>query len=56
MENVPKKVSMGRSVLRAYGGKLSCQYNCFKWDQPGWNRSTQRTWKKQRATQYKVAE
>jgi len=52
-EDLPKKVSMGKGALRRYGGKLSCQYNSIHWDQAGWNRSTERSWKNNRDTQYK---
>lgn len=53
MEELPKRMSMGRSTLRCNGGKLVNQYDSAKWDHPWWNRSTQRSWKNNRKSQHK---
>jgi hypothetical protein len=53
VDHMPIRVSMGKSTLRANGGKLVNQYDSINWDQAGWNRSTQRSWKNNRKHQYK---
>jgi len=36
-------------------GELKSLYDSNNWEQPNWNRSTMRNWKRQRATQFKGA-
>ncbi len=33
--------------------RLGCLYNSPKWEHPNWNRTTQRSWKKNRKTPWK---
>lgn len=42
-------------TINLYAGRHGFDlYDSLNWEEPNWNRSTQRSWKKQRTTQYKV--
>lgn len=53
-EILPRRVSMGKSTLKEFGGELNNQYDSKKWDAP-WTRGYgQRSWKNYRKTQHKA--
>lgn len=59
---LPKKVGMGRSLIRCnpdgnqrLQATVKDQYDSDKWEQPWWNRSTERSWKRNRKTQWKAS-
>ena len=48
-------ISSGRATTISSGfGKLHDQWESDKWDNPWWNRSTERSWKKHRRMQYHI--
>ena len=48
-------ISSGRATTIVSGfGSLADQWISNKWEQPWWNRSTERNWKKHRSFQYHV--
>ena len=52
--NFGNSCSSGRAIIIIAGfrGKLNSQYDSNKWENPWWNRSTERSWKKDRINQY----
>lgn len=52
LDSLPTRESHQEDLQRS--GRLRDLYDSMHWEQPNWNRSTQRTWKRTRRNQYRA--